>query len=93
MNAMTHGDRPKAHGVLGPALGGASGLLFGVAVFVFSHNVLIALACAVPLGVTLGVALTEREGSTDSGRNARRWLAWTLLVGVLALLGLGLWAA
>lgn len=92
MNAGMNPRRFGAQRVSGPAIGGALGLLFGVATFAISQNVLIAIAVSVPLGVTLAIAYSERAEHARSDRRTRVPLSVALVAGGILLLGISaLW--
>lgn len=77
----------------GTLLSAAIALLFCIGVFAATHNAAIALICAVPIGVTLGVAFAESANSRPLDPKRRAALALALLVGTAVLIALAVLAA
>jgi len=70
----------------GLLVSGGIALLLGAGVFAATHNVVLAIACAAPVGVTLGVAFGEHVNSQPVDPKRKAKLALALLVGVTALI-------
>ncbi|MCB0636284.1 MAG: hypothetical protein KDC54_06685 [Lewinella sp.] len=74
----------------GYLLGGALTILFGIGFFIWSKDVTLALIAAVPIGLTMGIALEQRfrQGEAMVSEKGRIALWGLLLLGVIVFFAL-----
>src|SRR6056297_1649635 len=67
---------------------GGVALLIGLGVLAATKNFVLAVACATPMGVTLGIVSTEQARPGHDDPKQKTWIALALLLGVAVLVAL-----
>lgn len=66
-------------------IGALLGLAFGIGAFALTEEIVMAIAAAVPIGVTLAIALAEQSSQKQPSRGNKTSLVMVLLLGIIAL--------